>query len=170
MVNTGIRRSDMQIQWLMDQIFKLQVEGYTPKEIQDKLKLPVRTYEHYYSKLQERIIAEEAVQRREDILYHKKVAEDRITWALRGLREIADNQKVSARTRMDSYHKSLDAVGLMFRLHLETGNWLAEYNKLQIPRRVEASEILEEAEPLGEAVVSEPEVEQPTEKEQNEHT
>ncbi len=146
MANTGIRRTDLQIQNLLDKMFKLQVEGFTARQIQEKLNLPVRTFEYYQNKLMDRIIADQAVQRREDTLYYKKICEEQLSHSLRIENDIATNEKVTPRTRMDAAFRKAEISMLIFRMHIETGNWLKEYNQQQIglQRLMPASEITEE--------------------------
>lgn len=152
--NTGERRSDVDIARLKKQMFKMLMEGLDRDEIMKQLNIPQRTYYYYYKDLQNDIIAEQQTQQKEDVLFYKKVAEEQLNDIKRELHKLGRNEKITPRTRMDSLYREGEIVSFIFKLHVETGQWLQEYRKIDYNAlsKIPISPAEDESEQLGERI------------------
>jgi hypothetical protein len=139
-----VRRTEIQIEDLIDQIFRLQVIGATPKQIQKQLNLPERTYFEYNSRLQERIVGAETAKRTEEILVQKELCHERLVKSMRGLEHIATTDGISPRTKMDAWYKFAEVSMAEFKLQGETTNWLLEYNRLRLEEPIRLASTIDD--------------------------
>lgn len=125
----GKRRTEIEAKKLEDAILCDVIDGLTVKQMMEKHGISERSVYLYIESNKERIVAEQTEVRNEDVLYHKKVSEERFLFSLRIEKELAENPKVPPRTRMDAAMRHAEIAALIFRLQIETGNWLNERRK-----------------------------------------
>jgi len=125
-------RTQIQIEDEMDEIFRLQVAGHTPKQIQKIRNLPERTYFDYNQRLQSRIVESMTAKRTEEILVQKELCAERLNKAMMGEEELATKENISPRTKMDAWYRYAEIVMAKFKLEAETTNWLVAYRNLQL--------------------------------------
>ena len=126
------KRSEIQVQEEMDEIFRLQIAGATRKQICEIRNLPERTYDFYNKRLKERIVSFETSKRQEEILVQKEICRQRLNKARMGEQKIAEDEKTSQRVKMDAWYRYSEISVAEFKLEAETANWLAAYNNLHL--------------------------------------
>jgi hypothetical protein len=130
-------RTEIQIQDEMDEIFRLQVAGATPKQIMKLRNLPERTYYDYNKRLMDRIVTAETNKRTEEVLVQKEICKERMVDSMQTEYKLSHDDKISPRTRMDAAQRRAEIAAALFKIDIETTNWLLAYRNMKLEEPIQ---------------------------------
>lgn len=115
----------------LNEIFKLIVRGVPDSDIYKSRNLPVRTYQQYRDRLEDRLVAVHMNQKTEQILFHKEITKERIMKDKRIFEQVMDDESTRPHTKVEAARADMEANVVLFKLENETVMFVNTIRKQQ---------------------------------------